>query len=212
MLNFDIVNILLTLPGIVIGFVFHELAHAVVADRLGDPTPRRQGKLTLDPRVHIDPIGLLLILFFSFGWAKPVMTDTRYFKKPRRDDILVSIAGPFTNLLIAILFALIFKLFLVGGLLNGIGSLATQVVSLFIATMRINIVLFVLNLLPIPGLDGFHVLANLIPYKHYNIVYTLQQYAPIIFILLIITRVTGYIIGIPVEIIFSTILSVFGFK
>lgn len=208
---FDLTRILLTLPGLVVGFVFHEFAHAWVADRLGDPTPRSQGKLTLHPVTHIDPIGFLLILVVGFGWAKPVVTNSRYFKKPRRDNILVSIAGPVTNLLIAILFALILKLLILTGVLGNMGfNLQTQTFNLFLYTMNINILLFVLNLLPIPGLDGFHVLASLVPYKHYNIIYKLEQYSMIIFLLLIFTRVTRYIIGVPVSLILSLIISLIG--
>lgn len=101
---------IMMIPGILLGFVFHEYAHAIMADRLGDPTPRQQGRITLDPRAHIDWIGFFMIILVGFGWAKPVMTNTRYYKKPRRDDILVSIAGPFMNLIIAIVFLLLIKL------------------------------------------------------------------------------------------------------
>ena len=92
------IQLLLAIPGVIIAMTFHEYAHARAAVALGDFTPRLMGRLTLDPRAHVDPIGLLMLLFVRFGWAKPVMINPRNFRKPRRDDILVSVAGPAMNL------------------------------------------------------------------------------------------------------------------
>ena len=97
---------LLMLPGIIIGLSFHEFAHAWMSDKLGDPTPRRQGRVTINPMAHIDPIGFLALLLVGFGWGKPVQIDPGYYKHRRRDEFLVGIAGVTMNLLIAVIFSL----------------------------------------------------------------------------------------------------------
>lgn len=206
MFNLDPMVMLLTLPGIILGFAFHEFSHAIVADRLGDPTPRNQGKLTLDPRVHIDLFGLILIILLGFGWAKPVQTSPRYFKHPKRDSNLVALAGPVINLAIALSFGILLKIIIIGGLqLNTSSTLFDTLIKLCFYTIRINIVLFIFNLLPVPGLDGFHVLKNLIPLRNYNIIYALEKYGTIILIIIIVTPVASYVIGGPIAFVQNTI-------
>jgi len=211
MLNLDIIDILIRIPGIVIGLAFHEFAHAFAADRLGDPTPRYQGRLTLSPLPHIDPIGFIMILLLGFGWAKPVQINTRYFKKPRRDDILVSIAGPVTNLIIAIIFALITRLLFTTTLLITMNVRTFSILYyMFDYVIQINIILFLFNMLPLPPLDGFHVLSNIIPLKYYRFTYMLQKYSTIILILFVATNISSYLISRPASFIYSTILRIFG--
>ena len=103
----SLLNIILMIPGMLIAFTFHEYAHALVADRLGDKTPRFQGRLTLNPLVHIDPIGFLAVVFFRFGWAKPVQTNSSAYKNYYKDDLKVSLAGPVMNFLVAIVLSVI---------------------------------------------------------------------------------------------------------
>lgn len=208
MFGFDFIGMLLTIPGIVIGLTFHEFAHAYASDRLGDPTPRNQGRLTLSPMAHIDPIGFLFLMVFNFGWAKPVQVNTRYFKNPRRDDILVSAAGPFMNLLLALFFGLMLKLSL-GGSLPG-GSIYQNLQTILLKTVFINVILFILNLIPVPPLDGFHILAGFMPYRYSNIIYNIEKYGTFILILIIITPAANYIIGKPAANITSFILRIFG--
>lgn len=209
---FNPMRILLTLPGIIIGLAFHEFAHAYMSDRLGDPTPRHQGRLTLSPLPHIDPIGLLMIIFLGFGWAKPVQVDPRYYRHPRRDEILVSIAGPAMNLLIATFFGIILKISISLGILEGLsGKMFTNVYLLFLYTIQINIVLFVFNLLPLPPLDGSHILANILPPKYLEFMYKLEQYSTIILVILIATNITRYIVGIPAILILNGLRAVIGF-
>ncbi len=196
---------LMILPGILLGFVLHEFAHAVTANKLGDPTPRVQGRITLDPRAHIDIIGFIMILIAGFGWAKPVMTNPRHYKKPRRDDILVSLAGPFMNLLVAIGFLLVLKLVAVTGFLSNNPAVFGNVVDILRYSARINVVLFVLNLLPIPFFDGYHVIANIFNTWKYRFFTILEQYSMIIFILLIFSRVFDKIVGIPALYIFASL-------
>ena len=100
MFEFDFTQILLGIPGLIIAMTFHEYAHARAAVALGDFTPRLMGRLTLDPRAHIDPVGLIMLFLVRFGWAKPVMVNPSNFRQPKRDDILVSVAGPAMNLLL----------------------------------------------------------------------------------------------------------------
>jgi len=140
----------------------HEWAHAYVADKLGDNTPRSQGRITFNPVAHIDPIGTVLIplfmIFFSpgfaiFGWGKPVMVNPRNFSNWKRDDILVSMAGPASNLVICFIVAIL------GGILM---RFEPQFEGLIIQVLMINSILIIFNLLPIPPLDGSHVMKHLV--------------------------------------------------
>lgn len=147
---------LLMLPAILIGFTFHEFAHAKMADKLGDKTPRFQGRLNLNPINHLDPIGTLLILFCGIGWAKPVQVNPRAFKNYYKDDLKVSIAGPIANLIVAFVGMILYvAIYLLGGyeILNGALFSVLLRIAYFIIILNIN--LFVFNLLPLPGLDGF---------------------------------------------------------
>jgi Zn-dependent protease len=195
----EVYNIVIIIPAILIAFTFHEYAHAFVADKLGDRTPRFQGRLTLNPLAHIDPIGFILILIVHFGWAKPVETNPSAYKNYNRDDLKVSIAGPLANVAVAFIFAFItiglFKVLPYGSLENIIVQIANQVVLL-------NCTFSLLNLIPIPGFDGFHILRDLFPKAFYNISDSLYRYQLIIFIVLAIplfgtNSILGLIIGIP---------------
>lgn len=200
-----ILNIFLTVPAILIAFTFHEYAHAKVADKLGDKTPRFQGRLTLNPSAHLDIMGLIMIFLFRFGWAKPVQTNPSAYKNYYKDDLKVSLAGPLANLGVALVFSIIY------GLYNGLvvrslyGNLPVaffevlQVMIFFV--IQININLFIFNLLPIPGLDGFHVLRDLMPQKFYKIESELYKYQ--IILLFAIIFFGGKLIEIPSQLITS---------
>ena len=193
---------LMSVPGILVGFVFHEYAHAIVADKLGDRTPRMQGKLSFDPRVHIDWIGFIFILLVGFGWAKPVQINTRNFRKPRRDHILVSVAGPVMNLIVAAVFLLILKLLIVTGVVSSYSSLSSTIIDVFTYSAYINVILFVLNLLPIPFFDGYAILSNLINTWKYRIFAIMEQYSMFVFLILAVTNVFSIIIRTPALYIF----------
>jgi len=196
---------ILTIPGILIGFAVHEYAHALIADRLGDKTPRFQGRLTLNPFVHIDPIGFIAILLVGFGWAKPVQTNPSAFKKYYKDDLKVSLAGPVANLFVAFLFTVILGIYskvfnLSGGsgneylmiLINAVSGDPYYIVSAILyLIVSINCVLFILNLLPIPGFDGFHVLRDLYPKFFYKHAEKMYKYELPIFIGLILPILPG---------------------
>ncbi len=158
--------LLYSLPGLILGFTLHELAHAAVAVRLGDPTPRLQGRITADPRQHIDPLGFGMLLVVGFGWAKPVQFSTAYIRTGLQ-QAAVAAAGPLTNLLLAIAFALAIHLQLATGadphfLTFGHGGLADIIFALLVESFLINVVLFVFNSIPIPGLDGYMVARGLL--------------------------------------------------
>ncbi len=145
----------------------HECAHGLVADRLGDDTPRSQGRLTLNPLAHLDLAGSILLFLTGFGWAKPVMVDTRNFKRPRRDMALTSLAGPVSNVLIALLVLIVYKL-LMGFLPPLRTSEALVSFSSILGSMIfINISLAVFNFLPVPPLDGSKIFGAILPEKLY---------------------------------------------
>lgn len=171
----NFINKLLFLPGIIIGITFHEAAHGYVSHWLGDPTPKNQGRLSLNPLAHIDPMGFIALLLVGFGWGKPVMIDPRYYKNPKRDELLVSLAGVTTNLIIAIIFAIIQILLIDTGVAYSMGS-SWSIVNLMIQyVVFVNLILMCFNLLPIPPLDGFSVITQLFDLRRYDWYYKLYS-------------------------------------
>lgn len=197
----QILDKLFLIPAILIGFTFHEFAHAIVADRLGDKTPKFQGRLTLNPLAHIDIMGFVMILIFGFGWAKPVEVNVNAFKHKYKDDLKVSLAGPVANIIVAFGFSIIFVLFIkfFDGKIDAVSY--KIIISILLYTININIVLFIFNLIPVPGLDGFHILRDLFPKTFYNISGSIYRYQFIILILLVF--VSPYIFKGPVEAIMN---------
>ena len=183
-----LINMITSLPGIIIAMVVHEYAHARTAVALGDFTPRLQGRLTLSPMAHLDPFGLLMLLVAHFGWAKPVQINPYNFKNPRRDDILVSLAGPGANLLTAFLTLLVIIFMLKLDLPMSDGM---HLVLNFIMIININFAIF--NMLPIPPLDGSHVLKQLLPYELAQRYEELERYSFIFLIIILMTPILGYV-------------------
>lgn len=201
-LRFEILTTLLLIPGILVGLTFHEFSHAYVADRLGDKTPRFQGRLTLNPFVHIDPIGFLMLLIFKFGWAKPVQVNPSAFKKHYKDDLKVSLAGPLANLAVAFVSAVLLKLFSgFTGMLAPSSSLEWVISVILTLSVSINCSLFVLNLIPIPGFDGFHILRDLFPSFFYKYAEQIYRYQFLIMILFLASPLASIIIGRPANFI-----------
>lgn len=176
------------LPGIVIAMVVHEYAHARVAYALGDYTPQLQGRLTLNPAAHVDPIGLLMLFLVHFGWAKPVQINPMNFSNPRRDDILVSLAGPASNLITSFITLIILIL-----LAKVDFPFSEGVVVVFNLIIIYNINFAIFNMLPIPPLDGSHILRNLLPYEMARAYEQLERYSFIFLIIIIATPVLGYV-------------------
>lgn len=199
----EILYKILMVPAILIAFTFHEYAHAIVADRLGDKTPRFQGRLTLNPLVHIDPIGFILILIMNFGWAKPVQTNPSAYKNYYKDDLKVSFAGPFANLIIGFIFAILTVLFWKYS--PSKGNVYAIMLRILQATVYINCMLFFLNLVPVPGFDGYHIVRDLFPKAFYNMSDTLTKYQFLIFMVLILPILPGkqsvftYIVQVPAD-------------
>lgn len=180
------------LPAILIALTFHEYAHALVADRLGDSTPYYQGRLTLNPLPHIDWIGFLMLLIFRFGWAKPVQVNPYNFKDTgvKKGMMLVSLAGPTMNILLALIGMIILK-GLTPYYLNENVALAIRLVE---PLVWINLILAVFNLIPVPPLDGSKILAGLLPDAGAQFIYSLEQYGPLFLLLLIFTGAIGKIL------------------
>ena len=172
------------LPGLVIAMTVHEYAHAVTAVMLGDPTPRMQGRLTLNPAAHIDPFGLLMLFLVRFGWAKPVMVNPYNFKNPRRDDILVSLAGPFSNLVTAFLTLLLMVLLIKFGV-----DMTPGMNTVFSLILIYNINFAIFNMIPIPPLDGSQVLKQLLPYELAQKYREIERYSFLILIVFLMTPI-----------------------
>ncbi|MBQ3337761.1 MAG: site-2 protease family protein [Selenomonadaceae bacterium] len=183
-------NLVAGLPGIVIAMVIHEYSHARVADALGDFTPRMQGRLTLNPAAHVDPLGLAMLFLVHFGWAKPVQINPMNFSNPRRDDILVSLAGPASNLLTSFVALIVLVLL---AKLDFPLSEGLLVVFNLIIVYNINFAIF--NMLPIPPLDGSHILRNLLPYEMARAYAQLERYSFIFLLIILMTPVLSYIFG-----------------
>lgn len=214
MFNFtisDIIELLYRIPCVLIALIFHEVAHGWMAYKLGDPTARNMGRLSLNPLKHLDPIGTLCMVFFRFGWAKPVPVNMRHFKKPRRDMAIVALAGPVMNLILsfigAFLYVFIWNFVIMKdqntamyffGEINGISDLPIQTSFMFnlkIASLELvgafhvlNLSLAIFNLIPINPLDGSRILHILLPPKAY---YWLMQHERYIMIGLMVLLWTG---------------------
>lgn len=177
------------IPALLIALTVHEYAHARIAVRLGDPTPRFQGRLTLNPVPHLDPIGLLMLFFFQFGWAKPVEVNARNFKNWREGMMYVALAGPGANLITAFIAMFLSMLCIRLGYMEFWLLFTLKMVYLY------NAMFAVFNLLPIPPLDGSKVLVNYLPPRAAYQYEGFAQYGTIVLILLVYAGVISMIIG-----------------
>ncbi|MDP3178856.1 MAG: site-2 protease family protein [Spirochaetaceae bacterium] len=166
-MSLDLAAALYSLPAVVMGLTVHEYSHARMAYALGDATAAREGRLTLDPLKHIDPLGFLFLAIAGFGWAKPVRFSRESLRDPRRDEALIAAAGPLSNLVIAILISvllrlalLVFPYFQIEG-----GSIGRLVFNLLVYSVYVNYGLFIFNMIPIPPLDGSHLLLGALRIK-----------------------------------------------
>jgi Zn-dependent protease len=201
MLNLDLTSLLYLVIIMVISLTAHEFAHAWTADQLGDDTPRLNGRLTLNPLAHLDPIGSLMLLIAGFGWAKPVPVNPYAIRSRTPAGLmLVAVAGPLSNLLMAILGALPFRLGLFDSLSQG-SELAYNAATFLILFMQINLVLLFFNLIPIFPLDGEKVADYFLPTSGQDLLHRLRPYGPMILMgLIFLGRFTGFdVLGILIQ-------------
>ena len=186
MMNFDLTQILARAIVLVTSIPVHESAHGLVAYWLGDPTAKRQGRITLNPIKHFDLIGSIAMLIVGIGWAKPVPIDARYFRKPKRDMALTALAGPVSNMLMAMISIVILKVILLffysGGAVMGF------VVELFIFMVMTNIALGIFNMIPVPPFDGSRIFLTFLPTKWY---FTIMKYEKYIYLLIFLLLFFG---------------------
>jgi Zn-dependent protease len=197
MFDHDLSYYICLIPVILLSLAFHEFSHAFVSNKLGDPTARNAGRLTLNPIRHLDPLGTLMIILsslqgFGFGWAKPVPISPRYYRNPRSGTILVSLAGPLSNLLLAFIFALPYffytEAWVPGELTNTMLNFHKSLFQLSSFGLFINLSLAVFNFIPVPPLDGSKILSGFLPSKYCFKMMQYENYIGLIFLAIILIR------------------------
>jgi len=214
MLNLSISTLISRIITLIIAFTVHEFAHAWVAKQYGDDTAERAGRLTLNPLKHLDPIGTLMLIVGGFGWAKPVPVNTYALdKRSSSAEMFVSIAGPISNLLLAVLAAIPFRTGLVQYTISG-SPYFPSISQFLFEFIIINLALLIFNLIPLAPLDGEKVLTSVAPPKVSNVLYTIRPYGPLILLGLIMLGrigsldVIGWIMGPPLQAMFRLLVGV----
>lgn len=202
MFNINIQDLIIQIPVFLFALTIHEYSHGYVAMLCGDQTAKMEGRLTLNPLKHLDPLGTLAIFLIHFGWAKPVPVDPRNFRNPHRDMILVSLAGPMSNLatMVASLFALILIAYFGQGLPP---FLAQPIIAMLSVSIWINSILAIFNMIPIPPLDGSKVLMGLLPPRQAQYIARLEGVGFILIMVLVFTGVLGRFIVFVQNLLFS---------
>lgn len=191
-MTYNISDILQNLIVMFTAITVHEYAHGWVAYKLGDPTAKNMGRLTLNPLAHLDPLGALMMIFCRFGWANPVPVNPYYFDDPKRDMVLVSVAGPLSNIVFAFIVATIYPLMYAFLPL----SVTMYLTPLLITCIMMNINFAVFNLIPFPPLDGSKILFSVLPNDLYNKLLMYERYGTIVLIILSVTGILGAILGV----------------
>lgn len=197
-MNDFILNIIILAPPILMALTFHEFAHGYVAYRFGDPTAKNQGRLTLNPLKHLDPFGTLAFLILKFGWAKPVPVNPNYFQNPKKDMLWVALAGPATNLILAIICGFLTKFTIAVYPLVAEVPLAYSILYplriFFEVSVEINLILCIFNFLPIPPLDGSKILVGVLPPDMARSYASIERYGFIIILILIFSKVLSKVL------------------
>lgn len=175
---FFIINVI----ALIIVVTIHEFSHAFAAEKLGDPTPRLEGRLSLNPLKHLDPLGTLMILFIGFGWGRPVTFDPFNLQNPRRDAAFISLAGPASNLILALVLSILLRLFI----LFKLQILITIGIILFAPIIQLSLLLGIFNLIPVHPLDGFKIVGGILPQEKADEWFSLQRYGIFVLLLIII--------------------------
>ena len=204
-----LLGLIISIPAVLIAITFHEFAHAFAADKLGDDTPRRQGRLSLNPLHHLDPVGSLLLLFAGFGWGKPVEVNPRNFNRNismEKANAIVSVAGPLMNFFLAIVFTFIYCAIFKFAPKVLIGTTGGAIQLLLTSIISINVGLGVFNLIPLPPLDGSKVIMPFLPSNAKRFFIEREQIFYIIFIFLWILGIAGYLISPIINYIYKFII------
>ena len=212
--NFDLTQVLIFLPGIILGLTVHEYSHALVAHMCGDSTAKEQGRISLNPLKHIDPLGFIMLIVAGFGWAKPVQFNEQNLKNPKTDVIKIALAGPLSNAVIAMILSIAFSL-----LSSALPAYPTPVMrvvfEVFRSAIYINWALFIFNLIPLPPLDGSHLLLS--QFKRFPALYDgLYKYGSFLLFGLIIasfvTKINFFPILPAIKFLGNGFLSLIGFS
>jgi len=188
----NIQSLLLIAPPILLALTFHECAHAYVAHLYGDDTAQKSGRLSMNPLRHLDPLGTIMIFLVQFGWAKPVPVNPYNLRNPKKDMLWISAAGPLSNMLLALVSGLLFRLFSDLALTAERDSVAGLLVLMVFLSLKINLALAIFNVLPIAPLDGSKILYGILPPQFGKMIFALDRYGPFILLgLIIFSRAAG---------------------
>ncbi len=205
----SILGVLMSVVCRLVAITGHEVAHGFVSDKLGDPTPRREGRLSFNPLAHLDITGTILMLLTGFGWAKPVAIDPRYYRDTKKGMALVAVAGPLSNLVMAFLGLLIYAIFFIINVKTGaLGTLTSflQTFSMYFA--QTNLCFMIFNLIPIPPLDGSRILGMFLSNRTYYKLLQYERYSMILIMVLSLTGAFSRIIGTGVGFVFNGIINI----
>jgi Zn-dependent protease len=194
-LSGNLATFIFSIVALVLAIDIHEFSHALAADRLGDPTPRLQGRLTLNPLAHLDPLGTIMLLLVHFGWGKPVQFDPFNLRQPKRDSAIISLAGPFSNFFFASISAILVHILLALRLTlltnPVIGAAVYILIALLEPLIILNVMLGVFNLVPIHPLDGFKIVEGILPDEYARQWHELEPYGMLFLLFLILPIFNG---------------------